>query len=310
MSTPYTYRITHLPSGKHYYGCRYAKNCHPSDLWVTYFTSSSQIKRLIEQDGKKSFVIEIRKVFQSESECRAWENKVLRRLKIPNNENWINKYTVEAIGFKGLSDAMMSKYGVSSPSRLDSVKDKKKASSLSKFGTEYPWQSEEIRDKKNSVMLERYGYINPSQVPEFKQKISEGISRAHLSNPDIVCPKCGYICKSMSNMLRYHFDNCKHFGIIALHNEGYSPTEIQERVGLDRHSVAKYLKFFGLESNDPKIKKIPFGAKNMIVVKYKGVEYRSIQNLCESLGVKRRTVENMIKSGEVVVTKPCESKQT
>ena len=40
MGIPYTYRITHLPSGKHYYGARYAKDCHPSDLWVIYFTSS------------------------------------------------------------------------------------------------------------------------------------------------------------------------------------------------------------------------------------------------------------------------------
>ena len=59
--TPYTYVITHLPSGKKYCGSRYAKNCNPDDLWNTYFTSSQTIKEIINHDGKDSFSTSIQK---------------------------------------------------------------------------------------------------------------------------------------------------------------------------------------------------------------------------------------------------------
>lgn len=89
---PYTYCIKHLPTGKCYYGSRFAKGCSPKDLWVKYFTSSPIIKDLIKQDGKDSFITEVRKVFDCPIKCQHYENKVLRRLKIPYNQNWFNRH--------------------------------------------------------------------------------------------------------------------------------------------------------------------------------------------------------------------------
>lgn len=80
MSVPYTYYITHLPSGRGYYGVRYANRCHPSDLWVTYFTSSSIIWDLIKLDGKEKFKTEIRKTFETAAEAINWEHRVLKRI--------------------------------------------------------------------------------------------------------------------------------------------------------------------------------------------------------------------------------------
>ena len=87
--TPYTYLITHKPTGLKYYGCRYAKNCHPSEFWIDYFTSSKHVERLIKSSGKEFFSFEIRKVFRSIDECRFWESRVLKR--IYTSKNYLNR---------------------------------------------------------------------------------------------------------------------------------------------------------------------------------------------------------------------------
>jgi len=89
--TPYTYVIKNLITGKRYYGCRYAKNCHPSEFWKTYFTSSKIVKKLIKEAGKENWYIEIRHIFSDINLCKAWEEKVLRRLGVPKNPMWYNQ---------------------------------------------------------------------------------------------------------------------------------------------------------------------------------------------------------------------------
>ena len=106
MTVPYTYLIKHLPTGKVYYGCRFAKNCHPSEFWVSYKTSSKQVKNLIEQYGEDSFIFEIRKTFSSVEKCRLWEHKVLRRMSVTKREDFLNQtdnisFSLEA-SYKGL----------------------------------------------------------------------------------------------------------------------------------------------------------------------------------------------------------------
>lgn len=88
--TPYTYLIKHIPSGKVYYGLRHAKGCHPSDLWVTYFTSSKEVKKLIDRDGNHSFEAEVRRIFTTSESAIQWEIKVLRRIQAHRNENFLN----------------------------------------------------------------------------------------------------------------------------------------------------------------------------------------------------------------------------
>lgn len=45
---PYVYRLTDLETGKRYIGSRYARVCEPSDLGVTYFTSSKTVRFLFK----------------------------------------------------------------------------------------------------------------------------------------------------------------------------------------------------------------------------------------------------------------------
>ena len=89
---PYTYRIFHIPTGKSYYGARFAKGCNPEDLWKSYFTSSSIIKSLITEYGKNSFTFEVRKIFNCPIKCQQYENTVLKKLGVPYNTNWINRH--------------------------------------------------------------------------------------------------------------------------------------------------------------------------------------------------------------------------
>lgn len=88
--TPYTYHLFHVPTGKHYYGARYAKNCSPTDLWQTYFTSSNKVKELIEQYGKDSFIASVRKTFNTSNEAIAWESKFLNKVNAQQNDIWLN----------------------------------------------------------------------------------------------------------------------------------------------------------------------------------------------------------------------------
>jgi len=90
--TPFTYIITHLPSGKRYYGSRYSRYCKPEDLWTKYFTSSRNVHELIEQDGRDAFKVSIRKTFTTVEKCRSWESRFLHKIDARFNDEWINAH--------------------------------------------------------------------------------------------------------------------------------------------------------------------------------------------------------------------------
>jgi len=90
-TTPYTYIIKHLPTNTFYYGCRWAKNCNPNDLWVTYFTSSDEVAKLIKQYGKHSFIYHVHKTFDNAESCVAFEMYYLKKINAMHNNKFINK---------------------------------------------------------------------------------------------------------------------------------------------------------------------------------------------------------------------------
>jgi len=110
--TPYTYLIGWSNCNQWYYGVRYGKNCHPSDLWKTYFTSSKDVKKMIDEVGNPD-IIQIRNVFwtpkhpikvrngyvrimnknllnTADEVARYWEATVLNRMRVHKKEEWIN----------------------------------------------------------------------------------------------------------------------------------------------------------------------------------------------------------------------------
>lgn len=97
--TPYTYFIRWSKLNTNYYGVRYAKNCHPSDFLVNYFTSSTKVKEYIKTHGVPD-IIQIRKIFHGPdriSKARIWEHKVLKRLQVVNRPDFLNASDGRAI---------------------------------------------------------------------------------------------------------------------------------------------------------------------------------------------------------------------
>ena len=76
--TPYVYWVKNISTGMKYIGVRYAKKCHPNDLWVNYFTSSPTIHKLIDLYGKLDFKFKILHVFETSEQAILKELKYLK----------------------------------------------------------------------------------------------------------------------------------------------------------------------------------------------------------------------------------------
>lgn len=71
-------------------GVRFARNCHPDDLWTSYFTSSGYVKEFRKQYGEPD-VIQVRQTFPTDTLAREWEEKVIRRLDAVKSIRWLNR---------------------------------------------------------------------------------------------------------------------------------------------------------------------------------------------------------------------------
>lgn len=80
MRKPYTYRIGWTEHDIYYYGVRWGNSQKEpeQDLWVKYFTSSSDVPILREKLGEPD-LIEIRQRFDSKHAARYWEKEVMQR---------------------------------------------------------------------------------------------------------------------------------------------------------------------------------------------------------------------------------------
>ena len=195
---PYTYIIKCVPEGIYYYGVRYAKNCSPSDLWVTYFTSSKYVKNLIDKYGKECFIFEIRKIFNDELSARSWESTVLRRMNVVTRSDFINKTDNKSISpelcghNKGKTGDLCHRYRVKNKF-LSEYNSKKTGDLNHMFG-------------RTGEAAPRYGIVGDKH-PNF------GKTNSKLSDNNtlvLTCPHCNFTGKGIGNMKRWHFNNSKH----------------------------------------------------------------------------------------------------
>jgi hypothetical protein len=87
--SPYCYLIGWSQLDTWYYGRRTAKDCHPNDLWQSYYTSSNHVKRFREENGEPD-VIQVRKVFSDTKSCCLWEDRVIHRIGAVKSSRWLN----------------------------------------------------------------------------------------------------------------------------------------------------------------------------------------------------------------------------
>jgi hypothetical protein len=197
---PYTYLIGWSTLNRFYYGVRFSKKCHPDDLFKSYFTSSLEVKRMIEKHGSPD-IIQIRKTFKSALEARKWEHKVLRRMKVVESIKWLNKTEAGAVihtkktiekMMTRQKEVMLEKYGVEYSSQraefANMVKEtklrkygnaqytnieKSKETNLKKYGKEFYSQTEEAKERKRKKSLEKYGSSCPINSKEIQEKIKQ-----------------------------------------------------------------------------------------------------------------------------------------
>jgi hypothetical protein len=70
---------------------QYGRNANPDNFWKTYFTSSKHVSYRLKQYGKECFQFEIRKTFDAPMKAKLWEERVLRRMKVVEKSEWLNK---------------------------------------------------------------------------------------------------------------------------------------------------------------------------------------------------------------------------
>lgn len=208
MTTPYTYLIGWPELNLWYYGVRFAKNCDPSELLKTYFTSSIHVVAIIQQHGIPS-VSQIRKIFTDITTAREWETRVLKRLGVTKRSDFINRTDNKSIA---------PQCGIDNPATRPEVKDKIRESIKEWYETHdnpnlgTTWTEEEKREwaeirtgegnpfynkshSKENIKLfsenqigDKNSFYNKSHSDEQKEKWSR--DRSGISKSRVCCILC------------------------------------------------------------------------------------------------------------------------
>lgn len=188
MTTPYTYLIGWKEHNLWYYGVRYARGCNPSELWIEYFTSCKRMNSIREQYGEPN-VIQIRKTFSDRRSAIEWEHKVLRRMKVIHNNQWINKTDNRAIVLdeQQRKEILLKTTGQKRKPHSEATREKIRQRKLGKepwnkgkkMNTPHPMrgkhQSEESKEKN------RLAHLGKTQSLESNKKRSDKLKGRVLS---------------------------------------------------------------------------------------------------------------------------------
>lgn len=153
---PYVYLISWKALDVHYCGSRYSHDCHPSDLWKTYFTSSDYVKLFREENGEPDH-IEILKEFDVAEDAKSYEEQKLIEFDVLNKDNWLNKNICgKHIGFFG----------------PHSEESKRKISDSKKGKKRKPFSEEHRRNLSKACKGENNGRYGAIVSEETRKKIS------------------------------------------------------------------------------------------------------------------------------------------
>ena len=109
MAVPYTYLIGWSKHQVYYYGVRFAKDCHPDDLWESYFTSSKYVSEFVESNGNPD-VIQIRKTFDNPDQAIDWESRVLKKMSVTKRDDFLNKWDGKHVSYDVLTRPKSEEY--------------------------------------------------------------------------------------------------------------------------------------------------------------------------------------------------------
>jgi hypothetical protein len=222
-STPYTYVIGWSHLAVRYYGVRFAQGCDPAELWQTYFTSSQHVAQFCELHGDPD-VLQIRKTFASTRSAQQWEHRVLRRLRVTQSAQWLNRTDNISIA---------AQPGDLNPARRPEVRAKISQSikKIAKRGDEHPRRTHPEKYAHLSALLKgrrnywQEGDLNPAKRPEVRAKLKgmqnslgyrhTEAEKKRISQRFLGVPKNRVSCLccrkevGINTFPRWHGDNCK-----------------------------------------------------------------------------------------------------
>lgn len=215
MIHSYVYKITLNSTGQFYFGSRTANVRHnrkpDQDLWVSYFTSSNTIKRLIKELGSDSFTPEVLFTSSDPDEVYWYEQSVIKE-HISNTQCLNKKYQDKENGDTIFSTTGKPSWNKGVPStkkgipRSEETRAKISASRKGKGlgippkikGTTFTIERrQEISQRmKGKYTGEKNPFYGKTHSDEVKQRIAENTSKAHKgkSKPKTQCPHCGLLC--------------------------------------------------------------------------------------------------------------------
>lgn len=203
---PYTYLIRWPQLNISYYGVRYAQDCNPSDLWDPYKTSSHHVKEFIKENGEPT-VIQVRKVFANAVLAQEWEHRVLKRMKVVGNSQWLNKNDRMAPPINPFGNLKMKE-----PELRKKASDNNKGSGNPMFGKKQEQKTCPHCNKTTGANTyarwhgENCPIANPTAFrPTGKNNPFFG--KQHL-NIEVGCCSCYTVC-DIRNFYRHHGIKCK-----------------------------------------------------------------------------------------------------
>lgn len=183
MNLPYTYRLSWTKADLHYYGCRSAKYCHPSDLWVTYFTSSEYVKEVVELHGPPD-IVKVTRTFDKSEDAYDWESKFLSRVDARRNPKFINRsncpfgpymnlkgnFKCRASALKGV-EGVRRKYGMVGAA-VGSIKESVQKTNQQRYGVHHTLHLDQVREAREKACLDKYGVTNPFLSEDFQKSLA------------------------------------------------------------------------------------------------------------------------------------------
>jgi hypothetical protein len=163
---PFTYLIGWSKQRLFYYGVKYAKFSNPADLWMCYFTSSIFVDAARREFGEPD-IRQVRRTFKHSDAARLWERKVLKRMKVVDRSDFLNRTDHEVFS-REKTAAHIEKIAAKLRGRKLSPEHIAKMSHPREGG----WKlSEETKKKQSSA---KRGIL---KTTEHKRKIAESVSK-------------------------------------------------------------------------------------------------------------------------------------
>lgn len=157
---PYTYLIGWSKLNYWYYGCQFSKNCNPSNLWKSYFTSSKIVKEFCKFHGEPD-IIQIRFIFKTKTQTLKCEEKILN--KVVSLPNWLNlknfgTQTFDASKYIWIHKENKEKYILpENLSKYESVNWQRGRSSISRKKMKIPHSPEHTQKMVTTRKTQGYG---------------------------------------------------------------------------------------------------------------------------------------------------------